>query len=139
MAESFDPKSSSTPKIGDLLVSLADLPPTKVERFSVALGVPKRVVEESRVNHPSDICQVKSDSLSWWIANAEDLTWEAIAKALESSGVEERNLAKMIRTEHGIDYGMILNCVIGIVPASVCIYVPWERFGAVVKVLGYQS
>ena len=96
-----------TPKIGNLLAALADLPPTKVENFAVALGVPKRVVEESRVNHPSDICRVKSDSLSWWIANAEDLTWKAVAKALESPGVEERNLAKKIRTKQGIDKGII--------------------------------
>ena len=105
MAESLDPNSLTAPKIGDLLAALAYLPPKKVERFAITLRVPKRIVEESRVNHPSDISQIKSDALSWWIANADDLTWEAIAKALESPGVEERNLAKKIRAENGIDDG----------------------------------
>ena len=103
MAELAEPKQ--TPKHRDVLASLVDLPPTKVGNFAVALGVPKRVVEESRMNHPSDIYRVKSDSLSWWIANAEDLTWEAIAKALESPGVDERNLAKKIRTKQGNNKG----------------------------------
>ena len=90
-----------TPKHGDLLVALADLPPRKVEKFAIALGVPKNVVEESQINNPKDVYHVKSDALDWWIRN-ENASWEAIAKALEAKGVDERNLAKRIRSSHGL-------------------------------------
>ena len=107
MAELADP--TPAPKLGDLLASLTDLPAPKVEQFAIVLGVPQGVVEESRVNHPGSIYHVKCDSLSWWIANADDLTWDAVAKALESPGVGERNLAKKIRTKQGIDKGKVTN------------------------------
>ena len=93
----------------EFLAALAELPPTKVERFAIALGVPNRVIEESGLNHPGSIYRVKSDALKWWIRNADDRTWEAIAKALESTEVEERNLAKKIRTKQGIDQGSYLH------------------------------
>lgn len=95
--------SVETPKHGDLLAALADLPPSKVERFAIVLDVPKNVVEESKINHPHDcVYHVKSDALSWWIAN-ETTSWEAVAKALEAKEVDERNLAKKIRSGHGFD------------------------------------
>ena len=61
--------TAETPKHGDLLAALADLPPRKVEKFAIALGVPKNVVEESQINNPKDIYRVKSDALDWWIRN----------------------------------------------------------------------
>ena len=85
----------------DLLAALSKLPPSKVEKFAFALGVPKNVVEESRVNHPHDIFRVKSDALNWWIAN-EKTSWEAVAKALEAKGVDERNLSEGIRSRYGL-------------------------------------
>ena len=93
--------TAETPKHGDLVVALADLPPRKVEKFTVALGVPKNVVEESQINNPKDIYRVKSDALDWWIRN-ENASWEAVAKALEAKGVDERNLARRIRSSHGL-------------------------------------
>ena len=88
--------SVDTPKHDELLEALAELPADKVERFAIALGVPRNVVKESRMNNPHDIVLVKSDSLSWWIANKEP-SWEAVARALETKTVDERNLAKQIR------------------------------------------
>ena len=93
--------SAETPKHGDLLATLADLPPRKVEKFSIALGVPKNVVEESQINNPKDIYRVKSDALDWWIRN-DNASWEAVAKALETKGVDERNLAERIRSNRGL-------------------------------------
>ena len=99
--------SASTPKLKhDVLVAaLAELPPGKVERFAIALGVPRRIIETSQVNHPQDIYRVKLDALSWWIANKE-ASWDAVAKALETMGVDERNLATQIRSSHGIHDGI---------------------------------
>ena len=99
-----------TPKHGDLLVALADLPPGKVEKFTIALGVPKNVVEESQINNPKDIYRVKSDALDWWIRN-ENASWEAVAKALETKGVDERNLAKRIRSNRGLVSAEDSKCV----------------------------
>ena len=93
--------TAETPKHGDLVVALADLPPRKVEKFTLALGVPKNVFEESQINNPKDIYRVKSDALDWWIRN-ENASWEAVAKALEAKGVDERNLAGRIRSSHGL-------------------------------------
>ena len=94
----------TTLKRGDLLAALAELPPSKVERFAIALGVPKRVIEESQANHPREVHRMKSDALSWWVAN-EEASWEGVATALEATGVDERNLAKHIRSIHGLHYG----------------------------------
>ena len=94
--------TAETPKHGDLVAALADLPPRKVEKFAIALGVPKNVLEESQINHPKDIYRVKSDALDWWIRN-ENASWEAVTKALEAKGVDERNLARRIRSSHGLD------------------------------------
>ena len=93
--------TAETPKHGDLLAALADLPPRKVEKFAIALGVPKNVVEESQINNPKDIYRVKSDALDWWIRN-KNVSWEAVARALEAKGVDERNLAKGIRSSRGL-------------------------------------
>ena len=93
--------TAKTPKHGDLVAAVADLSPRKVEKFAIALGVPKNVVEESQINNPKDIDRVKLDALDWWIRN-ENASWEAIAKALEARGVDERNLAKRIRSSHGL-------------------------------------
>ena len=41
--------TAETPKHGDLVAALADLPPRKVEKFAIALGVPKNVLEESQI------------------------------------------------------------------------------------------
>ena len=93
--------TAKTPQHGDLVAAVADLSPRKVEKFAIALGVPKNVVEESQINNPKDIDRVKLDALDWWIRN-ENASWEAVAKALEAKGVDERNLAKRIRSSHGL-------------------------------------
>ena len=74
--------------------ALAELPPSKVEKFAIALGVPKKVIEETQTNYPRDVHRVLS---SWLIANEEGAAWEAVAAALEATGVDERNLARQIR------------------------------------------
>ena len=99
----------ATPELRDLLAAVANLSLAKVVRFAVALGVPSRVVDESKQTHPSDVYLVKYDILRWWIDNAEEDTWEAIATALESAGVDERNLAKQIRSDHGVHDGKLRN------------------------------
>ena len=88
----------STPSHGDLLTALAELPPKKVERFAISLGVPKRVIDESQTNYPHDVYRVKSDALSWWVANIEGASWEGVATTLEAKEVDERNLARQIRS-----------------------------------------
>ena len=87
----------STLKHGDLLAALAELPPMKLESFSVTLGVPKRIIDEARENYRGNVYRIKSDAMSWWLANAEIISWDAVARALESPGVDERNLAREIR------------------------------------------
>lgn len=94
--------STKATKHSDLLAVLADLPPSKVEEFVISLGVPKTIVEESQRNHPHDIYRVKSDALSWWLANDAEVSWDAVAKALEAKGVHEQSLAKRIRSSHGL-------------------------------------
>ena len=90
---------------GDLLAALVELSAKKVERFSLALGVPKRIIDEARENHPHDIGRIKSDAMSWWLAN-KTACWDAIARALETPGVDERNLAIKIRSQYaGIEDG----------------------------------
>ena len=84
----------------DLLTALVELPAKKVERFSLALGVPKRIIDEARENHPHDVSRIKSDAMSWWLAN-ETASWDAVAKALETPGVDERNLARKIHSQYG--------------------------------------
>ena len=91
----------STLKHGDLLTALAELPATKVESFSIALGVPKRIVVEARENQRGNVYGIKSDVMSWWLANAEIISWDAVARALETPGVDERNLARRIRSKYG--------------------------------------
>ena len=86
------------------MATLEELPPSKVERFAMALGVPKRVIQESQTNHPRDVYRVKSDALSWWVANKE-ASWDGVATALEATGVDEQNLAKHIRSIHGVHNG----------------------------------
>ena len=93
--------SAETPEHRDLLSSLAKLPSSKVGKFAIALGVPKNVIDEFQTNHPKDVYRVKSEALSWWIAN-EEASWEAVARALEATGVDERNLAICIRSSHGL-------------------------------------
>jgi hypothetical protein len=90
----------STLKHGDLLAALVELPAKKVESFSLTLGVPKRIIDEARENHPLDVARIKSDAIDWWLAN-ETTSWDAVAKALESPGVDQRNLAKEIRSKYG--------------------------------------
>ena len=90
----------STLMHGDLLAALVELPAKKVERFSLALGVPKRIIDEARENYPHDIGRIKSEAISWWFAN-KTASWEAVTKALETPGVDERNLAIKIRSQHG--------------------------------------
>ena len=91
--------SGETIKHGDLLFAVDTLSPQKVEKFAIALGVPKNIIETSQVNYPHDISRVKSDALEWWIRN-EETSWEAVANALEK--VDERNLAKDIQRRHGL-------------------------------------
>ena len=90
----------STLMHGDLLAALVELPAKKVEHFSITLGVPKRIIDEARENYPHNVGCIKSEALSWWLAN-ETSSWDAVARALESPGVDERNLARKIRSKYG--------------------------------------
>ena len=77
-----------------LAVALAELPDDKTEMFAVALKVPTRITtncEGSRL----------LAALRYWIDNSEDVSWEAIAKALEVPRVDQRNLARKIRKLNG--------------------------------------
>ena len=80
-----------------MLSALSELPPSKAEKFAIALGVPKRVVKETQTNYPRDVHCMLSNAMSWLIANEEGASWEAVAAALEATGVDERNLARQIR------------------------------------------
>jgi hypothetical protein len=87
-------------KHGDLWTALVELPARKVESFALALGVPQTIVDEARENHPHNVGRIKSDTMSWWLAN-ETASWDAVATALESRGVDERNLSRKIRSKYG--------------------------------------
>ena len=91
--------AQSPPSCNALLRELAELSPTKVEVLSTALDVPKRVFEQSQINHPRDARRWKSEVVDWWVRN-KDVSWEALAAALESPEVDERNLARQIRRRY---------------------------------------
>ena len=102
----------STLNHGNLLAALVELPAKKVESFSLTLGVPKRIIDEARENHRGNVYRIKSDAMDWWLAN-ETTSWDAVTTALETPGVDERNLAKKIRSKYG---GMESNCTVKILP-----------------------
>ena len=82
-------ESMSTLKyLRDLLAALVELPAKKVESFSLTLGVPKRIIDVARENHPHDVGRIKYDAMNWWLAN-ETASWDAVARALEAPGVDE--------------------------------------------------
>ena len=92
----------TTPSYNALLRELADLPPTKVEVLSTALDLPRKVFEQSQTNHPRDARRWKSDVVDWWVRNYEEVSWEALAAALESEEVDERKIARQIRSRYGL-------------------------------------
>ena len=90
----------STPSCNALLRELTDFPPNKVEVLSTALDVPRRVFQQSQINHPREARRWKADVVDWWVRNKE-VSWEALAAALESEEVDERNIARQIRSRYG--------------------------------------
>ena len=85
-------------QLNDLLSALVDLPANKIVQFALALGVPKKVTTMAESNFPKDVDRVKIECLSWWLGNC-DVSWEAIANALKTLLVDEKNLAEEILLE----------------------------------------
>ena len=78
---------------------LADLLADKIRPFAIALGVPDRAVTKAETNYPKDADHVLTECLRWWLNNSDDISWEAIAKALKTKGVDHKNLADKILHE----------------------------------------
>ena len=87
----------STPKYDDLLAELTELPAYKVGDFAAALRFP-----QSQSYSPEEARKGLEDALKWWVEERHKDSWEAIAAALETEGVDEQCLAKQIRTKHVI-------------------------------------
>ena len=83
---------------------LADLPANKIHPFAIALGVPDTVVTTAETNYDRDADRVKTECLKWWLNNSKDITWEAIAKALKTEGVDQKNLADKILYEQSSSF-----------------------------------
>ena len=98
--ESTNVNMSTLKYLRDLLAALVELPAKKVESFSLTLGVPKRIIDVARENHRHNVGRIKFDAMDWWLAN-ETASWDAVARALEAPGVDERNLAREIRSKYG--------------------------------------
>ena len=91
----------TAPKLNTLLPALAKLPADKILQFALALGVPDTTVGTAEINHQKDADRVKMESLKWWLNNSDDISWMAIARALVTEGVDQRNLAKKILSDNG--------------------------------------
>ena len=88
----------TAPELSNLLPVLADLPADKIFQFAIALGVPETVIRTAETNRQGDVDRVKLECLQWWISNSDDITWEAISRALETRGVDQKNLARRIQS-----------------------------------------
>ena len=89
----------TAPKLNTLLPALVHLPADKIPQFALALGVPDSTFGTAETNHQRDANRVKMECLKWWLNNSGDISWEAIAKALKTEGVDQKNLADKILQE----------------------------------------
>ena len=63
--------------------------------LGLQLGIPDYQLNSMEKNHPKNNVRCKSEMLSYWFRNAEELSWDVIANALEK--IDHRNLANEIR------------------------------------------
>ena len=99
----------TAPQLSDLLPVLADLPADKIVQFAIALGVPETAIKTAEKNHPNDVERVKMECLKCWINNSDEVSWEAITRALETNGVDQKNLAKKIQSGQCMQSSSTLN------------------------------
>ena len=85
----------TAPKLNTLLPALVDLS-DKIPQFALALDVPEPTLRMFENNFPRDNDRVKMECLKWWLNNSDDISWEAIARALKTKGVDKKNLADEI-------------------------------------------
>ena len=75
--------------------ALRDVPPAKWYQLGVQLGVTPDTLSTIECNHPRDVQRCKSEVLLWWLKNAEVISWDNLAQALE--GIEYGDLADKLR------------------------------------------
>ena len=81
--------------LNDLNVTDVLTPVNDWRGLGLQLGVPNYQLNNMEKNFPRDNVRCKSEMLSYWFRNAEELSWDVIADALEKIG--HRNLANEIR------------------------------------------
>lgn len=74
---------------------MRDVPPAKWYQLGVQLGVTPSTLSTIKYDNPHDVQRCKSEVLLWWLKNAEVITWDNLAQALEE--MEYRNLADKLR------------------------------------------
>ena len=93
----------TAPELGDLVSALTDLPANKILPFALALKIPEVTVTTAESNFSKDADRVKMESLKWWLRNSDNISWVAIAIALASKAVAEKNLARKILRDNNLE------------------------------------
>ena len=70
---------------------------TDWHNLGVQLGVPKSTLNIIQSDHPHDAKRCKSEVVSWWLNNAQEISWERMAQACEM--MECRVLAEKLRAK----------------------------------------
>ena len=54
--------------------------------LGVYLEIPTEDLDLFRANHPNNVTQQKTDVINYWLQNSEDISWDALARAVERMG-----------------------------------------------------
>ena len=54
--------------------------------LGVHLEIPTEDLEQFRANYPGNVAQQRIDVINYWLNNSKDITWEALARAVEEMG-----------------------------------------------------
>ena len=54
--------------------------------LGVQLGIRPAKLREIEMDHPGDVWRCKFELLDWWHRNAQEVSWNALAHALEKTG-----------------------------------------------------
>ena len=66
-------------------------------RLGVKLGIQTDKLREIEVNYRGDVWRCKFELLDWWHRNAREVSWNALAQALEKTGAYGTLVQKLRR------------------------------------------
>ena len=69
---------------------------TDVYHLGVHLGVPTEKLKEFERDHPRIVARQRTEAVSYWRDNCNNVAWEGLAEAVEKLG-DRGNLVKKLR------------------------------------------